>query len=262
MEEKIYWFIFNDDRLLLEKRTDNSYTIPLNKTFPIDASSEYITYDITPLQDIPCKAISLKEPYTEDSRQYTYIDLRASYDVLPFELYQKAGKAFEILHWDENSQYCSRCGAPMQIKSPISKSCTKCKHEVWPVVSTAIIVRITRGEEILLVRAKNFRGTFHGLVAGFLETGETLEECVKREVMEETGLQIKNIRYFDSQPWPYPNNLMVGFTAEYESGEIELQDNELLEAGFYKYDSLPEIPRKLSMARMLIDNWINNISSK
>ena len=98
--------------------------------------------------------------------------------------------------------------------------------------------------------------TFYGLVAGFLEAGETLEQCVKREVLEETGLQIKNIHYFASQPWPYPSGLMVGFTAEYQSGEIKLQKDELSAGAFYSKENLPEIPQRLSIARQLIDWWL------
>jgi NAD+ diphosphatase len=108
-----------------------------------------------------------------------------------------------------------------------------------------------------MVRARNFRGTYYGLVAGFLEAGETLEECVHREVMEETGIRIKNLKYFGSQPWPYPSGVMIGFTAEYESGDIKLQDEELCAGAFFDRDNLPEIPRKMSLARTLIDDWIN-----
>ena len=109
---------------------------------------------------------------------------------------------------------------------------------------------------MLLVRAKNFRGNYYGLVAGFLETGETLEECVRREVKEETNLEITHIRYFGNQPWPYPSGQMIGFTAEYAGGTLRLQDEELSTAAFFRYDHLPEIPHKLSMARMLIDDWL------
>jgi len=117
-------------------------------------------------------------------------------------------------------------------------------------------VLIRKGKEILLVHARNFRGTFHGLVAGFLETGETLEQCVEREVMEETGLRVKNITYFGSQPWPYPSGLMVGFIADYAGGEIKLQEEELSSGDFYTRDNLPELPRKLSLARKMIDWWL------
>jgi len=157
-----------------------------------------------------------------------------------------------------HSRFCPVCGTPMEQQTPIMKKCPECGNEMYPPVSTAIIVLIRKGKEILLVHARNFRGTFHGLVAGFLETGETLEQCVEREVMEETGLRVKNITYFGSQPWPYPSGLMVGFIADYESGEIKLQADELSSGAFYSKDNLPEIPRKLSIARKLIDWWLEN----
>ena len=120
-------------------------------------------------------------------------------------------------------------------------------------------MRVTRKvrdeEEVLLVHAHNFRAGYFGLVAGFVETGETLEDCVRREVWEETHLRIKNIRYFASQPWPYPAGLMVGFTAEYESGELQLQREELSNGGWFRKDNLPEIPNRSSLARWLIDDW-------
>lgn len=184
--------------------------------------------------------------------------LRKTFDVLSPEMYQLAGKCAELVYWDQNSKYCGCCGAPMKWHTEISKHCTECGKELWPQLQTAIIVRVTRngGDEVLLVHAHNFRGHFYGLVAGFVETGETLEECVKREVWEETHLHIKNIRYFASQPWPYPAGLMVGFTAEYESGELKLQREELGGGGWFARDKLPEIPNRSSLARWLIDDWI------
>lgn len=116
----------------------------------------------------------------------------------------------------------------------------------------------TQNDQVLLVHANNFKGNYYGLVAGFVETGETLEQAVVREVTEETSLKIKNLKYFGSQPWPYPCGLMIGFYAEYESGEIKLQRSELGAGGWFTMDNLPPIPEKLSIARKLIDNWIEN----
>ena len=138
----------------------------------------------------------------------------------------------------------------------ISKKCTGCGKEIWPQLATAVIVLIHKGDEVLLVRAKNFRTDFYGLVAGFVETGETLEEAVAREAFEETGVKIQNIRYFGSQPWPYPCGLMVGFNADYVSGDIHLQKSEIAKGGWFRKDNLPTIPEKLSIARMLLDAWI------
>ncbi len=182
--------------------------------------------------------------------------LRKTFEVLSPEMYRLAGKCAELVYWDQNSKYCGCCGAPMRWHTPISKHCTECGKEVWPQLATAIIVRVVRGDEVLMVHANNFRGNYYGLVAGFVETGETLEECVQREVWEETHIRVRNIRYFASQPWPYPAGLMVGFTAEYESGQLQLQREELGAGGWFRRDNMPEMPNRSSLARQLIDDWL------
>lgn len=182
--------------------------------------------------------------------------LRLSFGLLSRDDYQLAGKGAELIYFDQNSRFCGVCGAPMRWQTDISKQCTGCRKELWPSLATAIIVRIERDSSILMVHARNFRDRHYGLVAGFVETGETLEECVRREVMEETGLTVSHIRYFGSQPWPYPNGLMVGFTAQYESGEVHLQNEELNSGGWFTRDNLPTLPDECSIARMLIEDWI------
>ena len=216
---KSFWFIFYKDNILLEKR-NGKHTIPNEYDSLIPTLPNVIVHEVASLDGIVCKTLSLDHPVEESDR------------------------------------YCPACGIKTIQTTPICKQCPQCKQEYYPAIATAIIVLIRKDDSILLVHARNFRGTFHGLVAGFLETGETLEECVKREVMEETGLTINNITYFGNQPWPYPSGLMVGFTADYVSGEIKLQDEELSSGAFYTKDNLPELPRKLSMARRLIDHWL------
>jgi NAD+ diphosphatase len=206
----------------------------------------------------PCMAIKLSEPLCKDG--YKMTGLRESFEVLDAESYTLAGKARELLYWNENTLYCGMCGSPMRFHTNISKRCTNCGKEIWPAIAPAIIVAITKGEEILLVQSKNFRGNYMGLVAGFVETGETLEDCVKRETLEETGITIKNIQYFASQAWPYPSGLMLGFTAEYESGELRIQRSELNKGGWFNLRNLPEIPGKVSLARQLIDYVQVNIT--
>ena len=187
---------------------------------------------------------------------WEWLDLRESYYVLSEVEYRMAGKASELLYFDSHHRYCGCCGVSMEWASKISKRCTRCGEELWPKLSTAIIVLVHRDEEALLVKAKNFRRDYYGLVAGFVETGESLEECVVREVYEETGLRVANIRYHGSQPWPYPMGLMVGFHADYVEGDIALRDGELRDAAFFTRDNIPAIPGKMSMARMLIDDWL------
>jgi len=254
---KKYFFVFCKSDLLLEKHDDGSYTVPLREEAPTELKPWTTVHNITPFPDgTEVKTYSIDSPVISDPR-YEMVGLRASYHKIDYPLYLKAGKCQEILYWDYNTKFCGVCGGMMKKHTDISKRCEQCGKEVWPQLATAVIVLIRRGDEILLVHANNFRGKYFGLVAGFVETGETLEEAVYREVEEEVGLKIRNLKYFGSQPWPYPSGLMVGFTAEYESGDIHLQRSELGAGGWYTRENLPEIPDKLSIARRLIDNWLD-----
>lgn len=251
---KTYWFAFYKSDLLLEKQADGTYTIPQGVKCPVNNAGCYV-HDIDTDSSHAVKTFRMTVP-PEENGKYELCPLRRSYHLLPLELYLEAGKCEEILYWDATTQYCGTCGSPMRINTGISKICDKCHREIWPQLATAVICLVHKGDEILLVRAHNFRGNFHGLVAGFVETGETLEHAVEREIAEETGLTVRNIEYFGSQPWPYPNGLMVGFYAEYAGGEVHIQEEELKTAGWFSIDNLPVIPEKLSIARKLIDNWL------
>ena len=202
---------------------------------------------------------AIDSPVTGDVR-YMMVGLRQSFAIIPEDQYLKAGKCSEILYWDSTTKFCGVCGGPMKLHTEISKRCTCCGKEVWPQLATAVICLVSRGDEVLLVHARNFKREYYGLVAGFVETGETLEEAVVREVREETGISIRNITYFSSQPWPYPCGLMVGFFAEYEGGKLRLQQSELSRGGWFRYDQLPSIPGKMSIARKLIDEWVKRKS--
>ena len=252
-----YWFVFCKTDLLLEKLPNGTYTIPQGEEPPVEVKPWNTIHNITPFEDAEVKTVRIDQPVT-DNPKFEMCGLRASYNKIPRDLYLKAGKCQEILYWDMNTQFCGVCGAPMKMHTEISKRCENCGKEVWPQLATAVIVLIHKGDEVLLVHARNFQRDFFGLVAGFVETGETLEQAVERETFEETGIHIRNIRYFGSQPWPYPCGLMVGFQAEYDYGEIRLQHSELSAGGWFKKENLPDIPEKLSIARMLIDNWLNS----
>lgn len=241
------YFAFCQGDLLLT--TNNA--IPHDLSNVVDLHPWHQQIKFTALSGTDCIAVKLESPVCKDG--YKMMGLRETFDVLNSECYALAGKARELLYWNDNSQFCGMCGCPMKFHTNISKRCTNCGKEVWPALATAIIVAITRGEEILLVQSKNFRGDYMGLVAGFVETGESLEEAVKRETLEETGISIKNIQYAGSQAWPYPSGLMIGYTAEYESGNLQIQRSELNKGGWYSLRSLPAIPGKVSLARQLID---------
>lgn len=248
------WFIFYKDKLLLAKQCEK-FAVPAGEEAPVGLSKSSSVMGVGAMDDgTPIKTFALNAPVINDTA-FEWIDLRKSFHLLPREHYLKAGKCRELIYWDSNTQYCGTCGTPLRMHTPISKRCPQCGREIWPALSPAIIVLVHKGNEALLVHARNFKGDYYGLVAGFVETGETLEEAVHREVAEETGITITNLRYFGSQPWPYPNGLMVGFEADYVVGNIHLQKEELSHGAWFSKENLPAVPDKLSIARKMIDHW-------
>jgi len=252
------------DILLRREGADGAFSLPVGDEPPVPLQPWNIVTTLSYGRESGAKAtiVRLDRPVVGiDGLEM--MGLRASFHVLPVEDYALASKAAELIYWDANTKYCGCCGAPTKWMTDISKKCPECGKEWWPSPSTAMIVRVVRhlsdGEAILLVRARNFRSNHYGLVAGFLETGESLEQCVERELREEVGISIKNLNYFGSQPWPYPFGLMVGFTAEYAGGDIHLQKEELTEGGWFTRDNLPPIPDKASIARRLIDDWLEGM---
>ncbi len=252
----MYWFIFCKDEILLTEAGE----IPESVIPPVELAEWHTLHHFPAIANIPCRAVRIDAPVLKEG--YQMVGLRQSFDLLSSTFYNMASKAAEILYWDATTKFCGVCGAPMKLHTDISKRCVNCGKEVWPSLAVAIIVAVTRnsGKELLMVQSKNFRGDYYGLVAGFVETAETLEECVRREVEEETGIRVDNIRYVASQSWPYPSGLMVGFTAEYVGGELAIQHSELKKGGWFTVDSLPPIPGKVSLARFLIDKWRNNVT--
>lgn len=251
-----YWFVFHKDSVLLTKEQDGSFSVPCQESVPLCASHDTHIMDVSEsIGGIKVKTVSIDSPVADDGT-FEMCNLRKSFYKLSPQMYKVAGKCHELLYWDRNTRFCGICGSPMVMDTIISKRCTNCGKIMWPQLATAIIVLISRGDDLLLVHARNFKSDFYGCIAGFVETGESLEEAVRREVMEETHIEITDLRYFKSQPWPYPCGLMVGFFAEYKSGELALQDSELSRGGWFSKNDLPTIPEKLSLARMLIDRWL------
>lgn len=234
---------------MLESR-DTGYSLPeLKVDDNIDLNGENI-FCFGDYVAIPVKA------YSRDSDNSLFVGVRESWKLLDEADYAAVVKGVELIGWDESVRFCASCGAKLKRTGAISKGCDTCGREYFPQLSPAIIVLVTKGEKALLVRAKTFKRPFYALVAGFVETGESLEQCVLREIKEETNLTVRNIRYFGSQSWPFPGQLMVGFTAEWESGEVEFRDGELVSGGFFDRDSVPELPTLPSISRMLIDFWL------
>lgn len=253
---KYSWYIFRNGEVMLQNL--NGKLQPLFSSVPpIETDETTTVHNVLLNSGETVKTFEISKD-RKVSSQWSFMPLRESYNHLSLEHYRAAGKASQILFWDRHSRFCPVCGSATENIGDIMKKCPSCGNEMFPYVSTAIIVLIRKEDKVLLVRSNNFKADFYGLVAGFLETGETLEECVYREVMEETGLKIKNLRYFDNQSWPFPSGLMVGFIADYADGELKLQEEELKDAQFFSRESMPNIPSKPSIARQMIEWWINH----
>ncbi len=186
--------------------------------------------------------------------------LRQLHTRLDDVLFGIAGRAVQIVDWDRNHQFCGRCATPTEpMPNERARRCPNCGLSSYPRISPATITAVIRhteqGERILLARNHRFPAGRYSVLAGFVEPGESLEECVEREIFEEVGIRVRNVRYFGSQPWPFPNSLMIGFTAEYESGEFTLEEAEIAEAGWFGADDMPQLPPPLSIARRLINDF-------
>ena len=174
-------------------------------------------------------------------------------------------RAFHILHWVKTNKFCGCCGKVMQEgrgSQEFSLGCPDCGHTVYPRISPAVIVAVVKGDKILLARPNSFPVQHYSVISGFINPGESLEACVKREVQEEAGIEVDQVEYFGSQPWPFPDVLMIAFTARYVSGEIVANDKELYAAGWFSAADLPESPPEGGIARRLIDWFVQKHSQQ
>jgi NAD+ diphosphatase len=250
-----YWFIFQKDQLLLLE--NNLNLVPTTTLIAALALDFLRLHSIPENDDISCQAAEISE-HSKLPAYTRLVPLRKAFELLGMDWFKQAVKAYSIINWDRNHQFCGRCATPTQ-QSPhaFERRCPACLSIFYPRISPCIIVLIQKGAQLLMARSPHFPPGAYGLIAGFVETGESLEEAIHREVKEEVGIEIKNISYFDSQPWPFPDSLMIGFRAEYAAGEIVVNLNELESAGWYPYDQLPGLPSvSLSIAKKLIDHFL------
>jgi NAD+ diphosphatase len=212
--------------------------------------------DLGPLDGRATVAIELADDAPPPAGM-AFESLRRLWGRLDDAAYQRAGRAVQIVAWDRNHQYCGRCAAPVErVPGELAKRCAACQIIVYPRLSPAVIVLVERGDTVLLGRGKNFPAAMYSTLAGFVEPGETLEQTVAREIREESGIEVTDVRYFGSQPWPFPDSLMVGFTATYAGGDLRPDPGELADAGWFRVDEMPAVPPRLSIARALIDAWV------
>ncbi len=246
------WFAYCQGKLLVTVDNQN-YGIPkaaqLAGVNVMPAWQHYLGL----LDQLPCYAVEWPQEMPE-ANGFAFMGLRTLFGLIDDELIWVAGRANQMVHWHQTHRFCGTCGHPTEDKQDErAKICPQCGLVNYPRVSPAVIMAVIRGNRILLGRSPRFPLPFYSVLAGFVEPGETLEDSVRREILEEVGISVRNVRYFGSQPWPFPNSLMVAFITEYAAGEIRLNSSELIDARWFASDDLPQLPSRLSIARELIE---------
>lgn len=249
-------FAFHEGRLLIRRGDERAHPATFAEVgSALTEAAAHIF--LGRLGGTPCFAIPLRaEPAPPAG--FELAGLRELFGQLEEPVHGVAGRAFQTIEWYLNHAFCGRCGSPTDlVAGERARGCPICGATYFPRINPAVIMLVEREGSILLARNRLFRGPFYSCLAGFVEPGESLEEAVAREVLEEAGIEIRDITYFASQPWPFPSQLMIGFNARHRSGEIRVQDSEILDAGWFRPDQLPDLPGSFSLARRLIEAFLH-----
>jgi NAD+ diphosphatase len=245
-----FWFIFAGECVLIDAATRS---VPDKMCCELKRSVYMGTFD---KRHIFAGEIVDAEPIPQG---WQWNSLRTLYGVIDDELYAVAGRAMQLLAWDRTHKYCGCCGKETVIRtSERCRECPACGHLAYPKLAPAVMALVKRDHRILLARGPHFPEKFYSVIAGYVDTGETLEQCIIREVFEEVGIKVKNISYFGSQPWPFSGSLMIAFTCDWQEGEISIDPSELLHADWFDPSNLPQLPPPLSISRILIDSVLSN----
>jgi len=251
-EGAMWLFVFNSTDILVKMDVE-TLRIPNSEDFNGEELVFSYKQYLGELEGYPCYCIEVDDLFNPPEGML-FRNLRSLLGQIDEDIFLLAGRSFQIVNWNKMNKFCGQCGESTQAQqNELAKKCPSCGSSFYPRISPAVITAVVRGNEILLAHNKNFRPNWYSVIAGFVEPGETFEDCVVREVMEEVGIRVKNIKYFGSQPWPFPDSLMVGFVAEYDSGEILVDGEEIEDADWYRFDNLPPSPTKTSIAGRLID---------
>jgi NAD+ diphosphatase len=262
------WFVFRGERLLVELGPPSPHPsgdlrvparpswarLPLPKNNNILWSEPVRTLYLGRLAGLDCWAAEIGAEAPPPPEGLGWEGLRALFSVLDDAHFALAGRAIQLLDWDRNHRHCGRCGAPTEARRDERvRVCPACRLAAYPRLAPAVMALVRRENQILLARSPHFPPGMYSALAGFAEPGETLEQCLAREVEEEVGLRVQRIRYFASQPWPFPNSLMIAFVCDWQAGEIRPQAGEIEAASWFDVLQLPKLPSKISIARRLID---------
>ena len=253
-------FAFRGDKLLVGGATDAPVVPQLAVTQQF-APAEAVHY-LGELDGTSCVAVALGDDAPEPEGWH-YAGLRSLFFKLPEALIAIAQRAFQVVEWERTHRYCGRCGTPTREKdNERAKECPRCGYTAFPRVTPAMMVLVTRGRELLLARSPRFPPGMYSALAGFVEPGETIEDCIHREVREEVGIEITDIRYFASQSWAFPHSLMIAYTAEYAGGELRPDQAEISDARWFAWDAVPNLPPSISISRRLIAATIERLAKE
>jgi len=245
-------FAFRGDQILALTGTDETYAIPTHRQLS-EAGIAGNPHFLGLLGNVACVGLDLANEATEPAGM-RYVGLRTLFFKVPDPLLALAARAFQVVDFDRTHRFCGRCGTPLRNRAgERAKECPACGLVAYPRVSPAMMALVTRGKEMLLARAHRFTTGMYSALAGFVEPGETIEDCVRREVREEVGVEVGELTYFASQSWAFPHSLMIAYTAQYTGGDIRLDDAEIAEARWFHVDELPKLPASVSIARRLIE---------
>ena len=254
--ENAYCFLFCDDELLIEE-IDGVYKIPLIYDLKMLNMKPTYLYYMGLLDENKCYAANIS---TENiPKQLSFKKIRRIYGHVEDLCYWLMLRAFHIMSWIKANRFCGCCGGLTKaLDNEHAVKCVECEHIFYPRISPAIMVAVIKDDKILLARSNRFATGWYSVIAGFVEPGEALEDCAKRELKEEVGIEVTNIQYFGSQPWPFPDSLMIAFTARWSKGIITIDNEEITDANWYSANNLPKIPGKVSIARQLIDWFVEH----
>lgn len=250
------WFIYKDGKLMVKSNEEGIDLIRYKDIKKMNLDLDYVQC-MGGLDRINCFYAELRD--ASPSEGIKFMDLRSLMFFLDEDTFSIAAKGLLLLNWEKNNKFCGKCGFKMVRKESHTERaliCPKCGFTTWPRTSPAIIVAVTKGDKLLLGHNKGFDEGMYSVIAGFVEMGENFEKCVKREVFEETGIKIKNIKYFGNQPWPFPNSMMIGFTAEYLEGEIKVDGEEITHADWFTKNEIPKYKVSKSIGSSLIEWFI------
>lgn len=258
LSDRPLWFVAQGSGIVV-RANENTVALPDTADLALWGLDPRQAHYLGRLDERDCLAIEADAG--QPAAPWAIEGLRALYDRLDQVVFDVAGRAVQIVHFASVHRFCGRCGTPTA-RDPGERCmrCPRCELAVYPRVSPAIIVLVRRGAEALLAHSGRFTTGFYSTLAGFVEPGESLEETLRREVREEVGVEIRNIRYFGSQPWPFPHSLMVGFVGDHAGGDIVVDGEEIKDARWFRADALPPIPPRLSIARKLIDAWVAEVN--